>query len=225
MSKLQPQPHLDAIREQLLPLMLADAAFDGWTDAGLQQCAQKLKLDPGAVELAVPRGCIDLIRYWANCNDQAMLDAWAKTKPRLKKIREKAVFLVRSRIVAVGENNREAARRALARLALPGTSGEALAMAWASADAMWRAMNDTSTDYNYYTKRLILSGVFISTFQVWLQGDDDKAWAFLDHRISNVMQFEGFKAKMRNRAETWPDPTKFLARLRYGTGRTRPRRM
>jgi len=162
MSKLQPQPHLDAIREQLLPLMLADAAFDGWTDAGLQQCAQKLKLDPGAVELAVPRGCIDLIRYWANCNDQAMLDAWAKTKPRLKKIREKAVFLVRSRIVAVGENNREAARRALARLALPGTSGEALAMAWASADAMWRAMNDTSTDYNYYTKRLILYPGFLS---------------------------------------------------------------
>ncbi|VAV88305.1 hypothetical protein MNBD_ALPHA06-446 [hydrothermal vent metagenome] len=224
MTKQQSQPHLDAIRAKLLAPMLLEAAFDGWTDTGLQRAAKQAGLHPGEVELALPKGCIDLIRYWSLCNDAAMLAAWQAAKPETMRIREKAVFLVRARLQAIGEQHREAARRAAARLSLPGTQ-DGPALAWASADAMWRAMQDSSTDYNYYSKRAILVAVFASTFHVWLQGDDARTWAFLDRRIGNIMQFEGMKAKWRKRAKNWPDPAKLLGRLRYGRGRSRPRRM
>lgn len=225
MKNSESQPHLDIIRQKLLPLVIKESAFDGWSDDLLNRVAKSIDLHPGEVELALPRGCTDLIRFWAGHNDQMMLDAWQKADPENMRIRDRAIFLVKARIEAIGEENKEAASRAMTRLALPDQTGEALSLTWRSADAMWKAMGDTSTDYNYYTKRVMLSGVYASTLMVWLQGDDDKAWKFLDRRIGNIMQFEGLKAKFRKTAASWPNPASLLGKLRYGRGRSRARRM
>jgi len=225
MKTTESQPHLDAIREKLLPLVLKNAEFDGWTEAVLARAGNDAGLHPGQIELALPRGCVDLIRYWAGYNDQIMIQVWEAQDRKAMRIRDKAVLLVRSRIEAIGEENREAASRALARMALPDCLGESIALSWRTSDTMWRAMNDQSMDFNYYSKRTILAAVFASTFAVWLQGDDDKTWVFLDRRIGNVMQFEGWKVKMRKSSANWPNPEKMLSRLRYGRGRSRPRRM
>ena len=39
---------------------------------------------------------------------------------------------------------------------------------WRTADLMWRIAGDTSTDFNHYTKRMTLGGVYASTLLVWL---------------------------------------------------------
>jgi len=54
-----------------------------------------------------------------------------------------------------------------------------------------------STDFNFYTKRAILAGVYSSTLLRWFTDDseDEKAtFEFLDRRIDDVMRFEKFKA-------------------------------
>ncbi len=79
-------------------------------------------------------------------------------------------------------------------------------------------MGDPSTDFNFYSKRAILSGVWSTTFARWL-GDDSEDEAatkeFLAARIDNVMQFEKFKARLR---DTGFDPEGmfgWLAKARY----------
>jgi ubiquinone biosynthesis protein COQ9 len=67
-------------------------------------------------------------------------------------------------------------------------------------DAMWRAAGDTSTDFNFYTKRGILAGVYSSTLVRWFNDQsegDTETNAFLGARIENVMQFERLKAQVR----------------------------
>ncbi len=225
MSKPHNAPHLDAIRAQILPLVLSEATFDGWSESVLQRAAEQLKLHPGQIELALPNGMIDLIRYWAAQNDARMLCAWDEADTDAMRIRDRAIFLVKARILAIGDEHQEASRRAVGRLSLPDGAVAAAELTWATSDAMWRAMNDTSTDYNFYTKRGILSAVFAATLSVWHQGKDETTWAFLDRRIENIMQFEGFKAKMRKQCADWPNPIQTLAKLRYGRGRARARRM
>ncbi len=61
---------------------------------------------------------------------------------------------------------KEVAQRAFAVLALPAYAQDALALLGKTVDEMWRAAGDTSTDGNYYSKRLILSGVYTSTRMV-----------------------------------------------------------
>jgi ubiquinone biosynthesis protein COQ9 len=82
---------------------------------------------------------------------------------------------------------------------------------------MWRLAGDTATDYNHYTKRMILSGVYGSTLMAFLDDESPDfadTHAFLERRIDNVMQFEKAKAKWTNKGETL-SLSRFLGRLRY----------
>jgi ubiquinone biosynthesis protein COQ9 len=50
-------------------------------------------------------------------------------------------------------------------------------------------------------------GVYSSTMMRWFNdadADEEATRAFLDARIENVMQFEKFKAELRERTKDWP---------------------
>ena len=92
---------------------------------------------------------------------------------------------------------------------------------------VWRAIGDTSTDANYYSKRTILSSVIGTTLPVWLSDQsDDKAAArtFLDARIANVMEFEKLKWRVKGLTQNIPEPAEILGQLRYGGLETFARR-
>jgi ubiquinone biosynthesis protein COQ9 len=81
---------------------------------------------------------------------------------------------------------------------------------------MWRAAGDTSTDFNFYTKRGILAGVYSSTLMRWFSDDsaDEKATTdFLAARIDNVMQFEKFKAEAKSMFDRLPPLSDILGAL------------
>jgi ubiquinone biosynthesis protein COQ9 len=83
---------------------------------------------------------------------------------------------------------------------------------------MWRLAGDTATDYNHYTKRLTLSGVYTTTLLAWLDDDSEgfaETGAFLDRRLADVMKFEKWKAEWRGNAIRRPSLARFLGRLRY----------
>ena len=73
-------------------------------------------------------------------------------------------------------------------------------------------------DYNHYTKRTLLSGVYGSTISVFLDDESEnfaETRAFLDRRIENVMQFEKVKAKVTGRGGDRFSMARFIGRLRY----------
>jgi ubiquinone biosynthesis protein COQ9 len=91
-------------------------------------------------------------------------------------------------------------------------------LVWRTADRIWRALGDTSTDGNYYSKRAILSGVIASTYARWFADespDHEATWTFLDARIANVMQFEKFKAQLKPLSEGVQTAIGVAARFRY----------
>jgi ubiquinone biosynthesis protein COQ9 len=103
--------------------------------------------------------------------------------------------------------HKEAGRRAGAALALPIHAPTAVRLLYHSVDAMWRAVGDTSTDFNFYTKRGILAGVYGATLLRWFNDSskDEAATAgFLAARIENVMQFEKFKAEAKKALASFP---------------------
>jgi ubiquinone biosynthesis protein COQ9 len=122
------------------------------------------------------------------------------------KIRERIAAAVKTRL-AILKPHKEAARRAGALLSLPMHAALGARLLYRTVDAMWRAVGDISTDFNFYTKRGILAGVYGSTAMRWFNdtGDDEKATdEFLAARIENVMQFEKFKAKAKEALSHFP---------------------
>ena len=56
-------------------------------------------------------------------------------------------------------------------------------------DTIWHAAGDRSTDFNFYTKRGLLAGVYAATTLYWLDDRSDDAQAtaaFLDRRLAEV---------------------------------------
>ena len=119
-----------------------------------------------------------------------------------------------------------AAKRAAATLALPSNAALATRLLYSTVDAVWRGIEDQSTDFNFYSKRALLAGVYGSTLLHWFaDGSDESAdtWAFLDRRIADVMQIEKAKARVRSVTGRLPSPIALLGALRYPGGMERMR--
>jgi ubiquinone biosynthesis protein COQ9 len=212
-------PRAEAARAALLDAVLPEAAFEGWNAKALKAAADAVGLSEGEVELYCPGGVLDLIEAWSRACD-AEAETAIKAAPA-NRIRDRIAQAVMIRLATM-DGHEEAAERARARLLLPDAADRSPGMVWATADMIWRAIGDTSTDGNFYSKRMILSGVYLSTLTVWLNESDPekpKTRAFLDRRIENVMAFEKAKGQWRKVQSGLPDLVGMAAKLRHGPGR------
>jgi len=208
---------LEELRPQLLAAMLPNVAFDGWTAATVRAGATAAGIDPDIARLIFSGDASAMVAAYTIYADERMTAAVKAAGIEALKVRAKITLCVRTRLeYAAGE--REAVRRALAVLALPTNLAMSATTLWKTADAMWAAAGDTATDYNYYSKRLILAGVYSATLLYWLNDESEgytDSWAFLDRRIAGIMAFEGVKARVLRATAKLPDPVRFLGRLRY----------
>ncbi len=213
---------LDELRVALAPDIAASAIFDGWNETALEAAAEMAGVDVDVAKLAFPAKplggrAMDMIEAWVTSVDQAMEAEWPPERLAELKIRERIRVLVTFRLKAV-EDIDEAVRRALSIMAMPQNAPRSLQLGWRSADIMWRLAGDTSTDYNHYTKRAILSGIYSATLAYFINDDSDgkeATYAFLNRRIDGVMRFEKAKAKLTGGNREMPSLTRFLGRLRY----------
>lgn len=208
---------LDELRIALAPDIAASAIFDGWTETALVAAAEMAGADVDVAKLAFPGGAMDMIEAWVSHIDLAMQSAWPPERLAELKVRERIRVLVAFRLEAVADLD-EALRRALAVMAMPQNAARAMRLGWRSADIMWRLAGDTATDYNHYTKRAILAGIYSATLAVFVNDDSEgkaDTYAFLDRRIDGVMKFEKAKAQMLGSGRDLPSLTRFLGRLRY----------
>jgi ubiquinone biosynthesis protein COQ9 len=132
-------------------------------------------------------------------------------------VHKRILRLLRFRLSAI-TGQEEALRRALAIMAMPQNAARSLRLGWQSADAMWRQAGDTATDFNHYTKRAILAGIYAATLAVFVDDrSEGKAdtFAFLDRRLASVGRFEKAKAQLAGTAEERFSLARFMGRLRY----------
>lgn len=214
---------LERIKAQILDAALPDIVFDGWHERLIPDAAAKCGVSRSDALLALPNGVNDLLAYYFARGDERMLTRLNES-PYPEKIRTRITDAVRARI-EVDEESKEVFRRAIAALSLPSRASLAIRVNYKTVHAIWRWAGDTSTDYNFYTKRAILTGVLASTRLCWLADDSEAyeaTWGFLDRRIDNVMSFEKTKAravKMGTKASGLIEGgLKTLSNLRYGTG-------
>ena len=185
---------LDALLDAALP----HVAFDGWSETTFQDAARDVGLTESEARVIAPRGALDLAVALHRRGDQAMVSRMADTDLSALRYSDRVATALRYRIQAMPD--REAVRRATTLFALPIHAGEGARLVWETADHVWTALGDTSTDGNWYSKRATLSAVWGSTVLFWL-GDDSPGsqatFEFIDRRIENVMQFEKLKGQLR----------------------------
>lgn len=190
------------VKTDILLSALRDAPFDGWNDALLEKAARKHGISASDIDRQFPAGARDLAVYFSEWADDQTLAKLTPTKLKNLKVREKIALGARTRL-EIMTPYKAAANAALAFMALPPRSLWLPKMVWRTADCLWLAAGDTATDYNHYTKRLLLSGVLTSTALYWLNDpseEHEKTWVFLGNRIDNVLKLGQKLSNFRKKA-------------------------
>lgn len=205
-------PELDQARAAILRATLVHVPFDGWSEAaiaaGIADAGQRESLSV----LAFPDGPSALAEYYSADADRRMeagLDAELIAK---LPIRERIITALRLRLTQA-ENEREALKVLMTWFAFPAHQALAAQCLYRTVDAVWHAIGDTSTDFNFYSKRAILAGVLAATVLYWLGDESEGAastFGFLDRRIADVMAFEKAKGRAREWLAELPDPFRIL---------------
>lgn len=206
---------LNKQRAAILAAALKHVPFDGWTMATLDQGAVDAGFDATVARRVFPAGIGQAIAFHSAHADAAMLVALQDMDLPAMRVRDRVTTAVRIRLQQ-NEADRLALARAATVLALPRHAGLAARCLYRTVDAIWYACGDTATDYNFYTKRALLAGVYASTTLCWLNDRSPgcaDTWAFLDRRIDNVMQvpklMPKLKARLRRAASIVPSPVRF----------------
>jgi ubiquinone biosynthesis protein COQ9 len=197
------------IRDRLADAVAAEAVFEGWSQAALLAAASNIGLPSGEAARLFPGGPVQVLAQLSERFDRRTVADMERAGVDAMKMRDRIRSAVRIRL----ENhagNRESVRRGLALLSLPFHAGLALKLLYKTVDAMWYAAGDTSSDFNFYTKRATLAGVYSTTLLYWLNDRSESSeatWGFLDRRIDEVMAFEKFKARLKS----WGGGPKMMA--------------
>ena len=215
MSEIDPER--DRLRETLLLAMLPHVAFDGWGQKALMAGARDAGVAPPLALNAFPAGATEMIEYfnrWADRRAVAALEA--QDLSRLK-VRQRITLGVRLRI----EPNapyREAIRLGLAHLSVPTNMALAAKVIYRTVDALWHAAGDTSTDFNFYTKRGLLAGVYAATVLFWINDrspESAESWSFLDRRIADVMRVPPALGRIGKLFDHLPNPFRLFRAARH----------
>ena len=175
-------PERSPERDAAILALLPSVGLDGWTMPAL--CAAA---GPDA-DLLFPGGVTDMIDTYVDLGDRQMVEGAAAMDLQGIRVpaRVRAVIALRFR---QQREHKEAVRRALSILALPGNAGLAVAITARTVDSIWFAAGDTSADFSWYSKRAILAGVYGATLLYWLQDysdEDEDTLGFLDRRLAGV---------------------------------------
>jgi ubiquinone biosynthesis protein COQ9 len=179
------------IIEKALPL----APFEGWNHRTLSKAAIEAGYKRTDVIRVFPGGAIGAAQVTMRHYDSIMSDAMREYHLDTMKIRIRIATAIRLKLEAMTPH-REGVRKIIALLSLPHHAPVSLRLLYETVDTIWHEIGDTSTDFNFYTKRLLLAAVYSSTLLYWL---DDKSqgfsgtWDFLDRRIEDVMKIEKIK--------------------------------
>ncbi|EJL25445.1 COQ9 family protein [Novosphingobium sp. AP12] len=208
---------LDDLRRLLAPAIADAAVFDGWTAQAVEQAAAATGTDPALAAFAFRDGPMAMVSAWIDHVDATMTQDVGGEALSNMKIRERIRRLVWARLDAVA-GREEALTRALSIMAMPQNLAASTKLGWRSADAMWRLAGDTATDYNHYTKRAILGGIYAATLHVFARDKTEgkaETSAFLDRRIDGIMRFEKAKAQLLRTPDERFSMSRLLGRLRY----------
>lgn len=197
-------------KEKILAEFLSICAFEGWSNETLLKAISNCKIEEKFLNLIFENGCISLAEFYIDFQNQKAAEELAKIENfHSQKIRDKIRFALYARF-DVEKNNQLTLQRLANFYANPKNlksfevgfkpALQGVKSCFEISDFIWKEINDQSTDFNFYTKRLTLAKIILRSFLVFLKDESEEfnlTRKFIDGEIEKVMKFEKNKQKAK----------------------------
>lgn len=189
-------------RKKILNRALINIEQHGFNKKMFLITAKNCNISEGNLGRLFPEGIFELKQYFFNEIDNQMLKTISTCDYKNVRIRDQIFNGVLIRLELFEKNKNSIKHIFVSESTSPIKSLKHL---WRTADLIWKSAGDISTDYNHYTKRILLSWVYLSTVICWFNDKNKNikdTKLFLNRRLDEVLEFGKqsgkIKAKMSN---------------------------
>ena len=183
-------------KELIFRRMLQNAAFDGWNEETLQKSTDEVT-NGTCCRFYFDNGIHDFTLYMNERTNRLMREEFLKKfDPASMKVRDRIRELIWIRLNILAER-KDAVRALYGFLAMPQNLLFFKKLIWQISDEIWHLALDESTDFNYYSKRGLLSIIYNASINYWLNDESknhQKTYDFIIRAIDGVMQINKVKS-------------------------------
>lgn len=188
----------DELKGCLLEKALPFIGEEGWGWRALSKGSEALGEHPSLPEAIFSEGLAGALESLIDVLDRESnhgIDVYMSTlkpneRPRMSRMLEWALV---ARLTFM-EHHRKAFQKIIRYVLHPARWGLAIRLSSRAIDRLWYRVGDQATDFNFYSKRLLLGYVYDATLLHFLRSSSlDESVAFLKRRFSDVERLASFK--------------------------------
>ena len=187
-------------QDLVLEKMLHHVPQLGWTQEALRRGVVDACFQEGGAYRLFQGNLDRALEYYLERTDRLMLERLKGIDLDSMRVKDRVATAVMVRLRLLN-GEKEAVKRSSQYLRHPTRASLALKGLYNTVNAIWYEAGDTSTDFNFYTKRTLLAGVYSATFFYWLSDESEdniKTRAYLSRRLDQVMQIPKLKEKIKD---------------------------
>lgn len=206
---------IDVFKQKLLEKFIENLSFDGWTKQNIERSCSELAAQ--AIEhqqetykqnyhkILFPDGLDSLTAYFVEYNNKNFTATINIQQVQQLRFTERVIFLTHARILHYHTvlGGAEGFKKFIAYCSTANILNS-IANIFKTADEIWYITGDTSTDFNYYTKRLSLSFIYTSSVVYSISDVSEnlsETKKFIESRVADILKINKLKQSVKNFAE------------------------
>ncbi|MFK7973805.1 MAG: COQ9 family protein [Rickettsiaceae bacterium] len=180
--------------------LLASLETNNWSERIIKDIELELDVTLGYYHILFPNGLLEIVSSFEEWLDHNMIEQ-LKTITRPTKIRDQIALALVTRIINISAKN--VALNTCSFLWLPSNIAAGFKINGRTCDVIWRYAGDKSTDFNYYSKRGLLLGVYKAA-QAFYFVDNSRNHQdtvhFIKNSLDRIINIASLKSKIK-----WPN--------------------
>ena len=182
----------------------------GLNKNSLENISKRYGLNINEIELLFPEGNIDLIKFTLEQLNKE-LEEYCKKIDLIRLPVHKRIKKVLLSKISLMNKNKLFYRSIFLNLLIPKKNFSLSNQLYNSVDQIWFIAGDSSTDFNFYTKRLILSGIYSRVILFFFNNNNQEELEnILDESLKRVSKIPEIKSKLKIFKEYLPKIANFV---------------
>ena len=197
-------------RQEVLKFAKAFVSEKSLTKNCLENISKKYGLNADETDLLFPQGNIDLIKFaLEQLNND--LEVYCRQIDLIRLPIHKRIRKVLLSKISLMNKDKSFYRTIFLNLLIPKKNFSLSNQLYKSVDQLWFIAGDSSTDFNFYTKRLILSGIYSRVMLFFFNNNNqEELESILDESLKRVSKIPEIKSKLKIFKEYLPKIANFV---------------
>ena len=202
--------YLNAKRLNILKLAKDIIAEEGLTFSTFETIASKHKLNISEINLLFPDGNMDLLKYSLE-QLNIELQEYCQSIDLIRLPVHKRIRKILLSKIEIMNKEKKFYKKIFLNSLLPNKNFPLSSQLYKSVDQIWYLAGDTSVDFNFYSKRLILAGIYSRVVLFFFNNNNQQDLEhLLDVNLQRVAKIPKLKSKIKIIKDYFPEAMKFV---------------